>query len=332
MRHYTQLTIEEREKIQAGLWEKRSLRDIAAQLGRSHTTLSRELRKNFPAEHRRYTPRLAQKRAEQRIQERGGRPRLKDERIRQYVETKLKLHWSPEQIAGRLAIDHPIWPAVSHEAIYQFVYAKISINAYAHGNDLRQYLRRHHRIRKRKGVYHGNRGCLTGRVSIEERPQEVETRRTFGHWEGDSLVSKQSPVRLNSLVERKSGLLKLTKVADGTGTATADAVVKRLSEVPKALRLTSTVDNGFEHAEHQRVTKQIGVLYFFCHPYHSWERGTNENTNGLVREYFPKKTDFASVSAAEVARVEALLNCRPRKRLRYLTPLEVFKEAVALKC
>lgn len=331
MRHYQQLSIEEREKIQAGLWERQSLRDIAAELGRSHTTLSRELRKNFPQERRVYTPRLAQKRAEARIKERGKRLRLKDEHIRQYVEAWLKQRWSPEQISGRLNIDHPDWPPISHEAIYQFIYADISINANASGNDLRKYLRRHHRIRKKKGAYHGNRGPIAGRISIDERPKEVETRRTFGHWEGDSIVSRRSRVLLSSLVERKSGLLKLSKVNDGTSVATAAVVVRRLKEVPRTVRQTITVDNGHEHANHFGVTEQTGAKIFFCHPYHSWERGTNENTNGLVREYFPKRTDFALISAAEVARVEALLNCRPRKRLGYLTPLEVFKRAVALK-
>lgn len=330
MRRYQQLSIGEREKIQRGLWEKRSLRDIASELGRSHTTLSRELKRNFPLLRRVYTPRLAQERAEARIKERGRRPRLKEECVRQYVEAKLKIRWSPEQIAGRMALRYPDWPAVSHEAIYQYIYAHISINAYAHGDDLRQYLRRHHRIRRRKGVSHGNRG-IRGRVSIDERPKEVEKRETFGHWEGDSLVSRQSQVRLNSLVERKSGLLKLTKVSDGSGAATAEATLRRLSEVPRRLRLTNTVDNGFEHTDHQRVSEKVGIQYFFCHPYHSWERGTNENTNGLVREYFPKGTDFAPIAAAEVAQVEALLNCRPRKRLGYLTPLEVFT-SVALKC
>jgi transposase, IS30 family len=330
MRRYQQLNIDEREKFQAGFWEGRSLRQIAAELGRSHTTLSRELRKNFPTTRRLYVPRLAQERAEKRIRERGRRPRLKNRLVQRYVESKLKIRWSPEQIAGRLTIEHPDWPMVSHEAIYQYVYADISINANAQGDDLRQYLRRHHRIRRKKGVVYGRRR-IAGRISIEERPQEVGTRTTFGHWEGDSIVSKQSKVRLNSLVERKSGLLKLTKVADGTGAKTAEAVIRRLCCVPPFLRLTNTVDNGLEHADHQAVTAQIGIKYFFCHPYASHERGTNENTNGLVREYFPKKTDFSLVSAAAVARVEALLNCRPRKRLGYLTPSEVFNRVGALK-
>lgn len=329
---YTQLNIEEREVIQQLHWEKRSIRYIARVLGRAPSTISREFNRTFPPQHRVYTPRIAQERAEQRIRERGRRPRLKEDRVRRYVERKLtERRWSPEQIAGRMHRLHPDWPTVSYEAIYQYVYAPYGIDALPPHGDLRSCLRRHHRIRKKKGVMHGNRGSIAGRISIEERPAEVATRATFGHWEHDSIVSRKSLACLNSLVERKSGLLKLTKIANGTAQATAEAVEKRLHNVPERLRLTATVDNGHENADHRKVSAHIGIQYFFCHPYTSQERGTNENTNGLVREYFPKGTDFAKVSAAEVVRVEALINCRPRKRLAYLTPLEVFKEAVALK-
>lgn len=331
MRRYQQLNIKEREFIQSGFWEGRSLRQIAADLGRSHTTLSRELRKNFPAKLRAYSPRLAQERADERIQRRGQRPRLKDPQIRQYVEAKLKVRWSPEQIAGRMHIEHPDWKIVSHEAIYQYVYAPFDLNAPPPDNDLRSYLRRHHRIRKNKWVYHGNRAPIAGRISINERPAEVEQRLRIGDWEGDSIVSRQSQTCLNSLVERASGLLKLTRIENGKAEATASAVIRRFFEIPKHKRLTMTVDNGHEHANHLEVARQTGIKIFFCHPYHSWERGTNENTNGLVREYFPKKTDFALVSTAQIARVEAILNCRPRKRLGYLTPLEVFNRVGALK-
>jgi len=310
-------------------WEKRSIRYMAKILDRQPSTISREIKRNGTTM---YIPRMAQMRAETRIQERGHRRRLKDARVRRYVERKLRRRWSPEAIAGRLNSDHPEWRhAVSPEAIYQYIYAPFGINALPPRDDLRSCLRRHHRIRKKKGVCHGNRGPIAGRISIEQRPWEVETRKTLGHWEGDSIISRQSVVLLNSLVERKSGLLKLSRVENGTSAATAETVVRRLGELPSRLRQTMTVDNGHEHADHLKVTKKIGTKIFFCHVYRSCERGTNENTNGLVREYFPKKTDFALVSAAEIARVEHELNCRPRKRLGYLTPLEVFNRGVALK-
>lgn len=326
---YRHFSIEERDTIQAVRWEKRSIRYMAKVLKRSPSSVSREIRRNST---NMYIPRKAQERAQERICKRGHRPLLKDSRIRRYVKRKLRRRWSPEQIAGRLLLAHPDWQAISHEAIYQFVYAPFNLYAAPPQDDLRSCLRRHHRIRKPKGVRHGNRGPIAGRISIEERPQEVDTRKTLGHWEGDSIVSRQSLAILNSLVERRSGLLKLTKVADSTAAATATVVAKRLTEAPKQKRLTMTVDNGHEHADHREVARQTGTRIFFCHPYRSSERGTNENTNGLVRDYFPKKTNFRFVSNAEVARVERELNCRPRKRLGYLTPLEVFNQSVALKC
>lgn len=219
---YKQLNIEEREAIQVMRWEHRSIRYMARMLGRSPSTISREF-----GRHKRgntYTPRAAHERTTNHIRERGRRPRLKAPRVRQYVEEKLKESWSPEQIAGRMGLEHPDWPKISHEAIYQFVYVNISINANASGDDLRKYLRRHHRIRKKKGVCHSNRGAIAGRIGIEERPEEVEYRNRFGDWEHDSIVSRQSSILLNSLVERKSGLLKLSKVADSTGQATAEVV------------------------------------------------------------------------------------------------------------
>lgn len=325
---YKQFNIEEREAIQGMRWEHRSIRYMAKVLGRDPSSISREITRNGTTV---YVPRKAQERAEARIQRRGHRPRLKDPRIRRYVERKLRRHWSPEQIAGRLPRAHPGWQTISPESIYQYVYAPFNLYAAPPQNDLRACLKRRHRIRKQKGVCHGNRGCIAGRISIEQRPAEVDERKRIGDWEDDSIVSRQSSHCLNALVERKSGLLKLTKVTDSTAAATAAVVVRRLTEAPKRKRLTMTVDNGHEHADHQEITRATGTKIFFCHPYRSSERGTNENTNGLVREYFPKKTDFALVSVAEVARVERELNCRPRKRLGYLTPLEVFNQRVALK-
>lgn len=326
---YTQLNIEEREAIQQMRWERRSMRYMANVLGRQPSTISREVARNGPVV---YAPRKAEERARERIRRRGHRPRLKDARIREYVEEQLRERWSPEEIAGRLPIDHPDWQfRISHEAIYQYIYSDIGWNAGPPQHDLRAYLRRHHRLRKPKRFCHGSRMPIAGRISIDARPPEVAARVRIGDWEDDSIVSRQSPVCLNALVERKSGILKLTRVPNSTAAATARAVVARLREVPAELRRTMTVDNGHEHANHRTVTDATGAEVFFCHPYHSWERGTNENTNGLVREYFPKQTDFAKVGDAEVARVEAIINCRPRKRLGYLTPLEMFNRAVALK-
>lgn len=335
MAHYQQLTIEEREKIQSGLWEEKSLREIARELGRDPSTISRELNRNIKGERRRYAPRMAQMRAEERIQTRGQRPRLKNAIIREYAIKKLKEEdYSPEQIAGTLSSAHPDC-SISPEAIYQFIYAQYRREGCGAciGEDLRMYLKRRHKVRKPKFVpFQEEKGSIKNRIFIDERPGEVDERIVPGHWEGDSMVSRQSLVGLNTLVERVTGLVFITKIENTTAKETARAVTRRLKQLPKKMRQTITVDNGHENAEHEEITKKIGVKIYFAHPYHSWERGTNENTNGLIRWYLPKRTDFAMISDERISEIEYRLNTRPRKRLGWRTPLEVFNQSVALKC
>ncbi len=333
-RRFRQLTLEEREEIQDMLREGYSQRAIAKQLNRSHTSISRELAKNGTAIRKHYLPRLAQERTEDMRKERGGRPRLKNQIIRNYVEEKLHLRWSPEQIAGRLAKDHPR-QSVSHEAIYLYIYSRVQREGYGtkvQGEDLRPYLRRSHKRRQRKYLpFPSKQGLIRNRVSIEERPLSIEKRHQAGHWESDSIVSSKSNIGLNSLVERATGYLKLKKVANGTAEQTREAILTQLATFPKHLRRTVTSDNGKEHAEHEVVSKQLNLKWYFCHPYASHERGTNENTNGLVRDYLPKKTDFAFVPDERIQEIEDWLNDRPRKRLRYKTPREAFYLRGALK-
>lgn len=323
--------MEERERIQAGLWAGKSLRSIALELGRSPTTISRELKRNYPTEHRRYTPRLAHERARARITMRGKRPRLKHTYIRLYVYNKLREGYSPEQIAGRLTREYPQYH-ISHEAIYQYIYAQYRRGGYGvcTGADLRRFLRRRHKVRHpRKIPYAVEKGVLHNRVFIDQRPQEVNNRTVPGHWEGDSLVSRKSLAGLNTLVERMSGLVLISKLSRSTNAAeTTDVVVRRLKRIPRTLRRTITLDNGFENAGHEEVAKRTGASVYFAHPYHSWERGTNENTNGLIRWYLPKGTDFSVVPEQAIRTIERRLNTRPRKRLKWKTPLEVFNTFV----
>lgn len=331
---YIQLTNDERELIQQGLWEGKTFGEIARMLGRSTSTISREVGRNGGKERQTYAPRMAQERAETRIKERGRRDRLKDPIIRAYVITKLKeKDYSPEQIAGTLPQEHPGY-SISPEAIYQYVYAQYQRNGWGRciGEDLRMYLKRKHKIRKPKLVpFTEEKGPIKNRISIDERPKEVDARRVLGHWEGDSMVSRKSLVGLNTLVERVTGLVCITKIKNTTARETTRAVTNRLKRLPKELRRTITVDNGHENAGHENITKDIGAKMFFAHPYHSWERGTNENTNGLIRWYLPKGTDFATVSDERIKEIEHRLNTRPRKRLGWRTPLEVFNRSVALK-
>lgn len=326
---YRQLSVEEREKIQLGLWAKRSIRDIAQELGRSPSTISREIGRHVPASRRQYTPRVAQERAEKNRTSRGRKDRLKNDTVRTYVTAKLKEGYSPEQIAGRLEIDHP-GQSISHEAVYRFVYDQIHLSGYGKVKpgceDLRMYLKRRHKRR----IPQGTRGCkkvsrLAGK-SIDERPAEVATRSTIGHWEGDSIISRKSTVGLNTLVERKTGLVCITRIADGTAQETSRAVCARLGAFAPPLRRTLTVDNGSENAAGKEIERTLDLDYYLAHAYHAWERGTNENTNGLIRWYFPKGTDFATISDDMIRAVEDALNNRPRKRHGWKTPLEVFTQ------
>jgi IS30 family transposase len=256
------------------------------------------------------------------------RQRLKNEQTVSYVTSKLKEGWSPEQISGRISIDHPEL-SISHEAIYQYIYHPATKDR----QELIQCLRRAHRKRKNKSIGRKQRKTkIPGRVPIELRPSLVEGRSQFGHWEGDSLVSRKSRVALNSLVERKSRLLFLTKLERKTAKATHNAVVNRLKVLPAKARRTLTLDNGTENTKHQEITSSVGIKCFFAHPYSSWERGTNENLNGLVRWYLPKGTDFRKISEGKIARIESSINNRPRKCLGYKTPLEVASACVALRC
>jgi IS30 family transposase len=327
---YKQLSIEEREVIQMGVWQKKSIRTIAQELGRSAATISRELKRNCQEERRRYFPRLAHERTKAMICARGKRYRLKDPFVRDYVIRKLKENYSPEQIAGRLSVEFPKFK-ISHEAIYQYIYSQYRRQGYGDclSDDLRIYLKRQHKVRHRKYVpWRPQRLKIKDAISINDRPKVIDLRKIIGHWEGDSIVSRQSKVGLNTLVERKSGLVFISKIENGTAEVTTDVVVDRFKMLPPGKRRTLTLDNGSENSGHKKITERLGTKCYFANPYHSWERGTNENTNGLIRYYLPKKTDFRLVSNERIKQVENILNNRPRKRLNWLTPLEVFNGRV----
>jgi transposase, IS30 family len=326
---YTHLSILEREKIQEGLWEKKSVRQIAREIGRPHSAVSREIRKNISPITHRYTPRVANDRALLKRKMRGRTERLKNARIRAYVIDHLKLRWSPEQIAGRMKRD--IGETISHEAIYQYIYAQICVGAptvRANKEDLRIYLRRRRKRRCPKGVRKGQRIFKPLGNSIDVRPSIVNQRKRIGDWEGDTVESVNHRPGVNTLVERKTGYTFITKLKSKTSGATVEAVTKRTSVLPKKARQTLTLDNGRENSDWQSIQEETKLSIFFAHPYHSWERGTNENTNGLIRDYFPKKTDFTTISDEEIQKVEYALNTRPRKRLGYKTPLEVLSGAL----
>lgn len=300
---------------------------MARALNRSPSSVSRELKRNFPACRKAYTPRVAHARALLNRKNRGRHDRLKNEAIRQYVITHLKRGWSPEQISGR--IKRGIGETISHEAIYQYVYAQIYVGGIGPRpgcEDLRPYLRRKRKRRLGKGFRATKRIRLLPGRSIDTRPDVVAGRTRIGDWESDTVESRDHKPGINTLVDRRTGFVLITKLNAKTSVSTAEAVTKRLHGLPA---LTITADNGPENQSWKYVENILGAQWYFANPYHSWERGTNENTNGLIREYFPKKTDFTMISEEEIARIEYKLNTRPRKRLNYLTPLEAFSVALA---
>ena len=325
---YKHLSILEREKIQELLWQKKSIRSIAKVLSRSTSSIAREVKRNIPLQYK-YTPRLANERALKKRKSRGRKLRLKSYFIRRYVIDHLKMGYSPEQIAGRLSLEYPKCK-ISHEAIYQYIYHKVHCDYLRIGyHDLRIYLKRRHKRREMKGRRKYQRLLKHNGFSIEERPAEVQKRKTIGHWEGDSMVSRKSKIGLNTLVERKTGLVLISKIQNGTSNETANTVINRLKSLPCK---TLTTDNGTENFAYEKIQTELQISCYFAHPYCSGERGTNENTNGLIRYYLPKGTDFATISNEIIQRVENILNNRPRKRLGWKTPLEVFNESVALQC
>lgn len=316
---YTHLFKEERDLIAVLRGEGRSLRSIARELGRDPGTLSRELKRNAPPVYKGYyLPHKAHERATERNRVSHRRDRLKEPRLRRYVRDRLRVGWSPEIIAGRWNKIHPESP-VSHEAIYQWLYT-----------DAREFipcLVRAHKKRQRRGYSRKHQKAhIPNRISIAERPKVVEKRRQAGHWETDTAVSRKSKTALQVSAERKTRYSKLARLRRKNAHEMSIALTRRLSRLPKTLRRSLTYDNGSENTEHERTNLAIGTRSYFCEPYHSWEKGTAENTIGLVRRFLPKKTDFATVSNKDLRKIERWLNHRPRKCLNYRTPAEAFKD------
>jgi IS30 family transposase len=306
---YAHLSQEERYQIRwlrNGGW---SLEDIAAELQRAASTISRELRRNATPEGV-YDSRHAQRQAVQRRHAASALPRI-DAQAWATVEACLREDWSPEQVAGTGEV------AVSVERIYQHIASDRQ-----RGGTLWQHLRRRKRRRRHRCGTPRERQRFGGR-RIQERPAIVEQRGRVGDWEGDTIVGK-GPARIVTLVDRKSGWVRLHKVPDGTATAVAEAVLSILHPV-RARVHTLTWDNGSEFAEHRLIDIGLDANSYFAMPYSSWQRGCNENLNGLVRQYIPKGCDISQFTDEEIQQIEDKLNRRPRKRLSYRTPEHVFE-------
>jgi len=321
---YKHLSSEERDLIAVLKSKGYSLRAMAKTLQRNPGTLSRELRRNAPPVHQGYyLSHKAHDRALKRNLESHQRSRLKSDELRRYVSQKLQNDWSPELIAGRWNRDH-LSLAISHEAIYQWVYSD--------ARHLIPHLVRAHKKRLRRGYSRKHRKThIPERISIQSRPKYIEKRRQSGHWETDTAVSRQSRAALQISVERKTRYTKLAKLCSKSARPMSNALNRRLCRLPQPLRRTITYDNGSENVEHVRTNRVLGTQSYFCEPFHSYEKGTVENTIGIVRRFFPKKTDFAIIQPVTIKRLEHWINQRPRKCLNFQTPTETFHaETVAL--
>jgi len=303
------LTFQERQFLYRLKKKGKANPEIAELMGRDRSTIHRELKRN--AGQRGYRPKQAQRLADER-RVASRRPRkMDDPDVHQYVQDRLEKCWSPEQIAGRVQCDSPRAPArwLSRQTIYNWIDAERP--------EWQILLRRGGRLPEK-------RGKLTDCVRIDGRPDVINRRRRYGDWEGDTVVGKGRRSALVTLVERKSGYVRIGRVDSMKSNMTVRVAKGRLKDLPPALRRSITFDNGKEFAEHRKLVG-LGLEVYFADPYASWQRGANENLNGLLRQYFPKGTDFTRISHREVARVEQLINERPRKRLDYRTPAKVLE-------
>jgi transposase, IS30 family len=311
---YSHLTYEQRCQIYALKQRGDSPAAIAKELGVNRSTIGREFGRNSGQKGYRY--KQAQEKSKQRkLKVLNPNQKLTPPLIG-LIEKDLRLQWSPVQISGRLkkqGID------ISHETIYTHIWKDKH-----QGGTLYKELRHHGKKYNKRSKGTAGRGCIPGRVDIGERPSIVEEKTRLGDWELDTIIGAGHVGAIVSMVERASKLTKLVKVSHKTAEEVSGALIKKLFPILKFV-LTLTADNGKEFAYHQIVSEALQADFFFATPYHSWERGLNEHTNGLVRQYFPKSASFNGLSDEDVERVETLLNNRPRKILEFETPLEAFQ-------
>jgi IS30 family transposase len=308
------LTLEEREVIAQMHRAGKRQTQIADRLGRHKSTISRELRRNRSRNG--YWAVAAQRKAEKRRRERPWVSKMQRPEVRRYVQQRLRWRWSPDEIAGRSRGDfpHDRRRQISASTIYAWISAE-----QARGKHWQRYLRRLGRKRPDRE----KRGRLPASTSIEGRPAVVDRRSRYGDWEGDTIVGAHRRGGVVTLVERKSGYVLLGKVPNLQAATVRETAAGRYATTPPTLRKTLTLDNGKEFAEHKQLEAEAELKIYFAKPYSAWQRGTNENTNGLVRDFFPKGTDLAKLPEHRFTKVQQLLNDRPRKRLGYRTPNEV---------
>jgi IS30 family transposase len=324
MAKYQRLSIIEREEISRHIASGSSLRKIAGSLHRAPSSMSREIRRSVV--HRKFYRAIFAHGQSNRIRHKLRKNRKLDNNIplREIVLSYLTKNWSPEQIASRLNILYPedMNMHISHETIYSYLYV---LPRGELKREITACLRRHHKCRRvRKGRH--KCGPIQDYLSIEERPAEVADRIIPGHWEGDLVVGKLCTSAIGTLVERTTRMTFLVKLENKYARHVRKAFAEEFKQLPDGLKKTLTYDQGIEMAEHKLFTQETNISVYFAHPHSPWERGTNENTNALLRQYFPKGTDFSKISKNKLKEVQDELNDRPRKVLGFYTPHEKFAE------
>ena len=323
---YTRLTLLEREEISKGIYAFETFTQIALRLNRRTSTITREVWNQVKVKRWCYSAVKGENLSKEKKKKSGRKKKLDlNVLLLNYVQSKLKEDWSPEEIAKRIKIDYPKdnTMRISHETIYQYLYClpKGELK-----KDLMKGLRRERKRRLSRGSINSRKKRIEDIVSIKERPKEVEGRIIPGHWEGDLVIGKNRASAIGTLVERTTRLTIIVPLKEKTAFAVANAFSKAFKRIPKKLKKTLTYDRGSEMSLHKLFTDESKVKVFFADPYSPWQRGTNENTNGLIRQYFPKGTDFKEVSASELREVERRLNSRPRKYLVTIPPLKDFTD------
>lgn len=321
------LNIYEREQISIGFAQHLSRREIARKINRHHTTISRELNNNGKWYHK-YSACIANDRAlKKKKNPRRIRKIESNEKLKKYIHDKLELRWSPEQIARILKRRYPnnINMRVSHETIYTYIYI---LPRGELRKELISYLRHGSEGRRRRYRTNEQRGKIPNMVSINERPEESKGRTIGGHWESDLIVGKDHASAIGTIVERTTRTTLLVPLKAKDAETVRISFAKAVKHLPKEMMKSITHDRGSEMAQHELFTKDTKIQIYFADPYSPWQRGTNENTNGLIRQFFPKGTDFNTVSKREIKHVQKLLNERPRKVLNWKTPKEAFRELV----
>ena len=319
----SRLTLKERIQIETLLKENRSKSYIAKILNRSRSTITREVNKWVQTDKDKYAAELANWNAKDDYLNKRNTDKISiHKKLRVYVFRGLLSQWTPEQIAGKLKLDFPNDPimSISHESIYRYIYTQPQARL---NKKLINLLVRKKKRRRPSKKKRGTGSKIINQVSIDNRPKHIDLRQEIGHWEGDLMIGKNQKSAIGTIVERKSRYTLIVKLKARNSKEVAKMFSKTLNKLNPILKKTMTYDNGTEMARHEKITQKTGMKIYFAHPYSSWERGTNENTNGLIRRYLPKGTDFTLINEKQLMIIQEKLNNRPRKIIGYKTPKKI---------